>query len=224
MTKAERSQARREAVAAGRIVESSESIRRRRRQEASIAREETAIQLYAEGKTVQQISDALHELYGVRLPRDIPALVRRGLYRRVKENEANVEIAKAMMSATYRRLLEVYLPRALGQGEADADGQRAAPDVRAAELALKVLDKWGEVEGAKSPPKAGDINMAVVINGAPVDADAQRARILDGLAVERSKQLEIDDTLAGTPASLEGEIVDDGKVMPPVPLAPQERG
>ena len=98
------SQARRDAIANGKIVENAEAVRRRQRREASIMREELAIEMWASGKKSSEISEELFRRYGVKLTGDIPALVRRGLYRRAHENQANVEAAKELFEAAYRKL------------------------------------------------------------------------------------------------------------------------
>jgi hypothetical protein len=218
------SRARQEAIASGRIVENAAAVRRRRRQEASILREELALEMYAQGATSQAISDEMFKRYQVRIVKDIPALIRRGLYRRVQDNKERVETAREMLLAHYDQLMSIYMPRALGIGEPDTDGNSPPPDPRAADLVLRILDKVGVATGALTPPKSGDINLAVIM-GAPENADAARAKVMESLASERRKQLEIEGQLAGTPATLEpGEEVDDGKVMPPVPARPtQER-
>jgi hypothetical protein len=217
------SQRRREAIAAGVPVENAEAVRRRRRKEAAIAREETAIALYAKGKTTAEISDALFDEYGVRLRGNILELVRRGLARRVEQGAEDVEQAREMLAEGYRRLLAVYMPRALGEMPADDDGNTPPPDLRAAEFVLKTLREWGVIRGAVAPPRAGDLNLNIGI-GVPLDADSQRAKILHALEVDAAKQREIEGTLAHTPAvGLGHEDALDGKIMPPVPLAPQER-
>lgn len=216
------SQRRRDAIAAGLPVESAEAYRRRTRQEAAIAREELAIQLYARGATRQEISDRLLAEFGVALRGDILALVRRGLYRRVQEGSATQEEARQALAASYRELLEVWMPRALGIGAPLDDGNPPAPDRLAAETVLKILDKWGMIHGAVAPPRSGDINLNVI--NMPADADRQRAAILESLAVDAAKQREIEGALAGTPATVtEHPAALDGKIMPPIPAAPQER-
>lgn len=218
------SQRRREAIAAGLPVENAEAVRRRRRKEAAIAREETAIGLYARGKTSAEISDALYLEYGVRLRGNILELVRRGLARRVEQGAEDVEQAREMLAEGYRRLLGVYMPRALGEIEDPDTLTKLPPDPRAAELALKILKDWGVIRGAVAPPRAGDLNLNIGI-GLPADAETQRAKILQTLEVDAAKQREIEGTLADTPAvGLGHEHAEDGKIMPPVPVAPQERG
>lgn len=214
---------RREAIAAGLPVESAEAYRRRTRKAAAIAREELAIRLYALGKTSAQISDALLEEFGVSLRSDIPGLVRRGLARRVEQGSEDVTQAREMLAEGYRRLLEVYMPRAVGDMPELDDGTKPAPDLRAAELALKILKDWGVIRGAVAPPRSGDLNLNIGLS-LPDDADSQRTKILQMLAVDAAKQKEIEGTLSHTPAVGMGhEDALDGKIMPPIPAAPQER-
>lgn len=217
---------RREAIENGDPIENAAAVRRRRRQEAAIAREELALELYARGVTIAGISEALYERFEVRLSKNIMELVRRGLYRRVQDNQQQVEVAREMLLAQYRKLLEVYMPRALGDGPNDDDGNRPTPDTRAADLALRVLDKVGVVTGAVAPPRSGDINLAIINGGAPPDAADQRRVALANLARDREKLREIEGQLSNTPAH-EGdyEDVEDGKVPLPtflLPITPPE--
>lgn len=216
------SEQRRKAIAAGKIVESSDAVRRRRRQEASIAREELAIELFAQGKTSAQISETLFERFGVRLESDIPGLVRRGLYRRVENGSANHEAARELFVQQYRELIEVYMPRALGHLDDPETGLKTPPDLRAADLVLKVLDKLGVVLGVVAPTRSGDINLNIL--NVPGDADVARAKILDSLQRDMAKQKQIEGALAGTPATLtEHPDAQDGKILPPTLVAPKER-
>lgn len=218
------SKARQQAIANGKIVENAEAVRRRRRREASIMREELAIELYAKGKTSTQISEAMFEAFGVKLTGNIPELVRRGLYRRMQANTPNVEAAKELFEIMYRKLVEAYMPRALGEVLDPETGMNSPPDLRAAEFALRVMDKWGVVRGAISPPRQGDVNL-YLHQAAPPDAETQRSRVMDALQQERAKQMEIEGALAGTPAADDGPIdVYDGMILPPIPDGPtQER-
>lgn len=213
------SQQRQAAIAAGRIVENAAAARRRRRTEAAIMREELAIEMWAKGAKATEISAALYERYQVKLVGNIPELIRRGLYRRVKGNEHNVEIARELLLTQYRALLEVFMPRALGEVTDPDTGLKLPPDTRAADLALKVLDKAGIASGAIAPPRSGDINLNIGI-GAPPDADAARRVALEQLDRDRAKLREIDGQLADTPAGSGPEEAEDGRTPPPFDLPP----
>lgn len=214
------SQQRQEAIAAGKIVENAAAVRRRRRQEASVVRENLAIRMYAQGATVAEISDELNRQFGVKLVGNILALIRRGLYRQTQENKPDVDIARAMLLAQYRALLEVYMPRALGEvNDPDNPDRKLPPDTRAADLALKILDKAGVASGAVAPPRSGDINLNIGI-GAPADADAARRVALEQLDRDRAKLREIEGQLADTPAGSGPEEAEDGKTPPPFDLPP----
>lgn len=215
------SEQRRQAIESGKIVENAAAVRRRRRQEAAIMREELAIEMFAKGAKSTEISAALFERYEVKLTSSVPELIRRGLYRRVKENAPNVDIARELLLAQYRALLEVYMPRALGQlDDPNSPGRKLPPDTRAADLALKVLDKAGVASGAVAPPRSGDINLNIGLGGAPLDADAARRVALEQLARDRAKLREIDGQLADTPAVDGSADIEDGKIAPPFDLPP----
>ena len=217
------SKQRQEAIANGKIVENAEAVRRRRRTEAAIMREELAIELFAQGKKVVEIEEALFERYGVRCHGNIPAMIRRGLYRRLL---VVLEAAVELLNESYRQLLGVYMPRALGLlPDPDSDtGRNSPPDLRAAEFALRVLDKVGEANGVKAPPRAGNINLNV-INGVqlPEDPAAARALALQQLDRARDKQREIEGALGHT-AAVAGaeEEYEDGMV--PLLLPPRPTG
>lgn len=206
------SKARKEAIANGRIVESSASVRRRRRQEAAIAREELAIEMCAQGSTNTQISEELFKRWGVKLTSAIPELIRRGLYRRVHANKENVDIAKAMLREYYIKMLEKWMPLALGTLTDPDTGLQARPDARAADVALRVLRDWATVEGALAPARSGDINLNI-LNGVHLDNEESRNRALDSLRAESEKQRTIEGRLADTPAR--PDVVEDGKTPPP---------
>ena len=211
------SKRRQEAIASGRIVENAAAVRRRRRQEAAIAREELAIEMCAQGATSRQISEALFERYGVRLQSAIPELIRRGLYRRVKANTDNVEIAKAMLREYYTQLLQKWMPLALGGVVDPETGIASRPDPRAADIAMRLLRDWGTVEGALAPARSGDINLNI-LNGVQLSDHEARERALDSLRAEADKQRTIEGRLADTPAR--PAAAEDGRTPPPVRLGP----
>lgn len=208
------SKRRQAAIAAGQPVENAEAARRRRRALASVVREDIALELYVRGKRSVEIEDELQAQTGSRCHGNIPELIRRGVYRRLQANRQTVEEAKQMMLAQYRPLLETYLPRALGETTDPETGERLPPDVRAAELVLKVLDKVGQVTGAMAPPRAGDLNLNLNIGGPPPDADTARRLALEQLDRQRQKLLEIEGQLGDTPA-VEGGGEDAGDALPP---------
>lgn len=209
------SKSRQEAIASGKIVENAESIRRRRRHEATVARDEFAIRLYAQGKKVAEIEDALFDEFGVRMHGNLLAMIRRGLARRVEQGSQDAKIARELMLAQYRQLLEVYMPRALGQIRDPDTGLMSTPDPRAADLALKVLDKAGIILGVVAPPRS-DINVNVGIM-TPPDADTARRLAAENLARDRAKLLEIEGQLGDTPAVEGGERTGDD-IPPPFDL------
>lgn len=207
------SERRRERLAAGLPVENSEQVRRRRRAAAAIMREELAIELWAQGKTSREISEAMFERYQVRLTSSVPELVRRGLFRRVQEGTEAQETAKELMRERYMQLLRSWMPRALEREDPDDPDKTIPPDPRALDGVLRILRDLGVVEGVVSPPRAGDVNLNI-LNGVQMDDPEARAKVLASLRAERDKQLVIEGTLAGTPAVAEAE-AEDGRVPPP---------
>lgn len=208
------SQRRRDAIAAGLSVENAEASRRRRRAAASIMREELAIEMWAQGKTSRQISQALFDRYGVRLSSNIPELVRRGLYRRVQEGvtEGRHEAARELFREYYMQLLRTWMPRAL-EREDPVTGETIPPDPRAADITMRILRDYGIVERVVEPARSGDINLNV-ISGVQLDNVEARNQVLASLKAEREKQLVVEGTLVGTPA-VEADEDEDGKTPPP---------
>lgn len=204
------SQRRREAIAQGLPVENAEATRRRRRAEAAIVREELAIEMWAKGNTAREISDAMLAKYGVRLVSNIPELVRRGLYRRVEEGSANVEVARERFRELYSKALRRWFPLAV------PDDDATTPDPVAMAQVLRIMRDWGAVEGVVAPPRSGDINLNI-LSGVQMDDQEMRDKVLASLHAEHEKQVTIDGELAGTPAGA-AEEADDGKVPPPVIL------
>jgi hypothetical protein len=205
------SQRRREAIAAGLPVENAEAARRRRRAEASIMREELAIEMWAAGKTSKQISEELFRRYNVKLSSGIPELVRRGLYRRVEDGAQNVELAKERFRELYARMLRRWLPLAAPEDDNDT------PDPKAADVALRVMRDWAVMEGAMAPPRSGDINLAI-LNGVQMEDAEMRAQVLNSLAAEKAKQ-QLVKTIEGE--TIAPEEHDDGRIPPPTIILPK---
>lgn len=204
------SRRRQEAIAAGLPVENAEAVRRRRRMEAAIAREELAIELWAAGKTSVEISKALYDRFQVRLTSSIPELVRRGLYRRVQEGSEDAEIARELFRVRYQGLLSKWYELATS----------TPPDPKAADIVLRILRDWGVVEGIVAPPRSGDINLNVLNGVTMEDEGAVRARVLASLAAERDKQ-QVVKTIEGESFTSAQEH-DDGKTPPPTFVLPKK--
>lgn len=203
------SRRRQEAIAAGLPVENAEAVRRRRRVEAAIVREEIAIKLWAQGKTSREISEVLLQETGAALTSGIPELVRRGLYRRVQDGAQDIELARERFRELYTRMLRRWLPLAAPE---DAN---ETPDPRAADVALRIMRDWAVLEGAMAPPRSGDINLAI-LNGVELGDEELRAKVIASLGAESAKQALV-KTIEGesfTPA----EQAEDGRIPPPLTL------
>lgn len=115
-----------------------------RRQHAAMERESRALSLLVAGKSNGQIAADI----GVALS-SVPAILRRGLERRAAEEGPTVEEARVLYLARLYRLLDAWMPLATGTFRADPDDDvtpPALPDVRAGELALKLITQIASVE------------------------------------------------------------------------------
>lgn len=205
------SKRRQEAIAAGLPIENAAAVRRRRRIEAAIIREEIAIGLWARGATSAEISEELFRQTGAKLTSNIPELVRRGLYRRVQDGAQDVELAKERFRELYAKMLKRWLPLSAPDNENDT------PDPKAADVTLRIMRDWAVLEGAMAPPRSGDINLAI-LNGVQPDDPEMRAKVLASLAAERAKQ-DVVRTIEGE--TIEHEQAEDGKVPPPTFVLPK---
>jgi hypothetical protein len=199
------SRRRQEAIAAGLPVENAAAVRRRRRVEAAILREEIAIGMWARGHTAAEISEELFRQTGARLVGNIPELVRRGLYRRVQDGAQDIELARERFREIYAAMLRRWMPLAAPDNDNDT------PDPKAADVVLRIARDWAVAEGVTAPPRSGDINLNI-LNGVELDDEEMRARVLASLAAERDKQ-QVVRTIEGE--SFATEEHDDGKVPPP---------
>lgn len=194
--------------------------RLKRRTQAAIVREQLAIKRFAAGVKVPDIARELRMEFGGSFSegttRDI---IRRGLGRLAQDTEG-ADQARAMIVEGYRQILAAHMPYAVGDL---GDG----PSVRNAEIAMKALDKIGEVSGVRRVPdlNPGGVNVTVNVNE-PGGVEAARDRILASLRTEADKLVIVDGALAGVGTSqaalTSGEDNDDMRDPPPGVIPTQE--
>lgn len=189
---------------------------------AVIERERRALELLRDLRTHQEIGDALG------ISRSAASnLIQRALMHRAEREGPTVEQARVVHTMRLEQLLRRWTPLALGDyldpetGETDH-----APNIRAAEIVLKVLNQLADIQGTKKvpmgpPPGQENPSSADLHLHFHHPGERQRAEeaILKGLATAAAKTREIEGQLATigtTHAALVGEVVNDKPGPPPV--------
>jgi hypothetical protein len=170
--------------------------RQMQRTEAAIVREDKALELYATGLSGPEICRQMAELYGMSAHQaTVDRIIRRGLARRAANEPEKVKVARQMLMDRYDAIFQAHMPEALGRGV------NPVPDVRAAELVLKVLDKMGEILGVRTAPPVAETHNTFNIN-VPSEATQARDAILIALARERDKHAIVEGHLAAAGTGL----------------------
>lgn len=183
---------------------------------AAEERERVALEGYVEGLRYVDIAEKIHVS-----PKSIPGIIKRGLERRAAEEGPTVAAARWLYGERLGRLIAAWWPIALGLGQVDEDDPttQRTPDLRAAELVLKLITQAAQIEGALTPAppsNGGDINLFAVL---PDNPDSARQQILTVLAAIRAKEAAVDAELAGagtSHAELTAGVDDDDAPPPPV--------
>lgn len=191
--------------------------RKRRRTQAAIVREQLAIKRFAAGVRVDEIANELRAEFGGAFSLGTTrGIIRRGLGRLAQDTE-DADHARAILVEGYRQILAAHMPYAVGQL---GDG----PSTRSAEIAMKALDKIGEVSGVRRVPDITPAGVNVTVNvNEPGGIEAARGQILASLRREADKLLVVDGALAtvGTSqAALTSGEPDDDTLGPPPGVIP----
>jgi len=190
----------------------------RRRKEAAIVREDLAITRFAAGLRVPEISAELRMTFGgVYEDSTTRALIRRGLARRAANDPEGVEQARVLLAEGFRQILAAHMPYATGTL---GDG----PSVRSADVAMRALDKIGEINGVRRVPDIiqGGVNVSVNV-GTPEGIHDARDQIMAALRAEAEKHRVVEGALAGvgtSQAALTGAEPDDDSPGPPPGVIP----
>lgn len=188
-------------------------------------REDFALAKYAAGATIVDITLALADTFGTSVTSvsNTWEMTQRALRRHAVKPE-DVEAARARILLHLDKLLEAWLPRALGLTQAP-DGSLMPPSDKAATIVLQTLDRLGQVTGAIKPPeKPTNINVNVIV---PADAESRRHAALDELRREAAKLIVIDGELTGAGTSLEATRTADhpdrqALLPPPAPIRKEQ--
>lgn len=198
-----------------------ELARMRRRSQAAVVREDLAITRFAAGVKLTEICNEMRsEFGGAFSPGTVRGIIRRGIARRLANNPEGFEEAVGLLQEGYRQILAAHMPYAVGNL---GDG----PDVRRAEIAMKALDKLGELWGARRIPDItpGGVNLTVNVNE-PGGVEAARDQILTSLRREAAKLGVVEDHLAAVGTSqhalTSGEADADDLGPPPGVIPTQE--
>lgn len=176
-------------------------------------RERRALELYIQGVPQKDIAVAVHCS-----PSHVSRLLNRGLERRAAEEGPTVEAARALYRARLEHMLSALLPSATGRSQTiTEDGLEVVgePDVRAAEVALKVIDKLAAIDGAtRALEKTPDTTVSVYVGG-----DSDVARVMAELEQVAQHRRALEATIASQGSDLNtitGQVVEDR--MPPPPI------
>lgn len=138
-------------------------------------REDTAMRYYAQGMTQMEISRVME----VAQPQ-VSKMIRRALDRHSKNDKIVAGRARALIMQRLEGMFSAWYPHATG-----AIGD--APNEKAAEIVLKVLDRIAKISGV------GDLATTINVNVTTANADVIRAEIsrdLDALAERQQRIIE----------------------------------
>lgn len=207
--------------AAGEGHENAEKARARLRKDAAIERENVLLELYARGLTMREIQAEMAQRFKLVSLSNLYVMLPRALARRAEQlAQGTVDQARALYLERAELLWRAMAPRALGLVTDPDSGTSLPADVRAGELALKILDRMAEVSGAKERPSRPDIQINI---GVPDDPETARQRVLEQLRKEAIQVGVIEGQLASVGSTLHalttGEEREDA--LPP-PVAARE--
>jgi hypothetical protein len=189
-----------------------------RRTEAAVIREDFALRMFASGETVADIAAALSRTFNISAHQgSVYRLIRRGLAHKAAQQPEYVANARQMLLDRYDRMFEAHMPLAVGT-------TTGVPDVRSADLVLKVLDKIAEICGVKVAPPVVEQHTTFNIT-VPGEADRARADILSALARERDKHEVVEGHLAAAGTGLReltGGVVENDRLGPPPGVIPTQ--
>lgn len=196
--------------------ENARAARRRLRKEATIVREAFALERYAAGDTYQEIAAAMADKFGSCSVAHLSELIPRALARFASMlDEQTIEQARALYMLRLEGMVRAYTPVALGRPfDPTTMTEGVAPDVRAGDLLLKVLDRIAETTGARERPKRGDLTINVQL---PTDPDSARKAVLEELRREADKLRTVEGRLVEVGTDLRQLTTGEGEndALPP---------
>jgi hypothetical protein len=182
-----------------------------RRVKAAIERENRVLGMIVAGKTSNQIAEEV----GCH-PGTVRGIVDRGLARRAEEMSPIIERARELHVERLTGLFAAWHPLATGTYE--VDGLYPPPDVRAAEILIKIMDRLAAVSAGIKPPVSQTTTINNLLVTIPDDAGTARNTILAQLAATAAKLNVVDGELADAGTSVEaltGQAEYDARPLPP---------
>lgn len=179
-----------------------------------VERERVALEMYVKGRRNSEIAERL-DVH----PASVSHILHRALERRAAEEGPTVEEARELYLLRAEELLRAWWPLATGTYLADEEtGESLPPDPKAADIALKLIDKIAAVQvrgiGA-DPEKLGQIDLVHKIELQP---DKLREQIMRSLDAAAAKSEAVDAEFIEVGASFEqaaGREALDTKPAPP---------
>jgi hypothetical protein len=175
--------------------------RRRIRIEASVERERVALEMFLRGQRYSEIAEKITVHHA-----SVGAIIRRALERRASEEQPTVAAARELYLMRANELLRAWWPLAVGTYVTDDEtGATAAPDPRAADIVMKLIDKIGAVMGQGVVQQAGNLGQIDLVHR--ID-DSQvntfRQQIMSSLAAIAQKNHVIDAEFDDVGTTLQG--------------------
>lgn len=215
----------------GERIENAKAARFRLRKDAAMMREAFFVRLYASGERMADIAEKMRAEFGSCSLAHLYEMRDRALARLAEQLDAQTrEQARALYVYRMEMVAAALVPRALGTAfDPETMAESTQPDVRAAELLVRVWEKVAEATGGKERERRPAVNLNVF--NLPDNPDQAREAILAGLAAEAQKLRTVEGHLVAAGSTLhaltEGEEPDDRMPSPvteiELPAAPQER-
>lgn len=168
----------------------SDKLRSMNRREAARERERIALEMFIRGRRYVEIAARI-DVH----PDSVPLIVKRGLERRASAEAPTVAAARQLYMEQLRELLRAWWPLASGTYVADADtGEMLPPDPKAAEIAIKLVDKLAAVSAqgvVADQQNLGKIDVVHSLDTSQVEG--LRETIMSSLAALTAKS----DTIEG---------------------------
>lgn len=191
-----------------------EEVRSRDRVRAAQDRERIALVMYREGKTHAAIGEAIGRASG-----SVSRIITAAVARRAAEDKPTVDEARWVYLDRLTALLGSWWPLATGTYFVDEGEPPLPPDPKAAELALKIIDRIAAATAKGVAPTGNENNVHIHLH-----QDGQREEILNNLATLAAKMHQVDGELADVGTSvdlLSGKTVIDSRPAPP-PVAKKD--
>lgn len=185
------------------------------RRKAAQARQARVLELVVAGWTLAQMAGELGVTAST-ISRDIDAV----LLRRAEESNPALQQARQIYVERVEAMIKAWWPLATGTWTyEDADGreQTPPPDPRAADVLIKLLDRYGGIAGKIESPDKITNNVAVFV-GTPDQKEGAVAEIISRLAAVSAKDRVIEGQLSGAGTTLgqqTGDEEDDRPAPPP---------